>query len=189
VIDYIGLEYYLLIGLIIVGCGYAQGHLTGSAIRDRIHVGRNFVRIISIPLAALFFLQAFIKIHGMSNIANSPFAQTVAIHDISELSNFVQSFLPNDTFESILFAVPIVLFLLTFVAGASGKSKVFIRTISLIAVGFMFSIKYLGLEVDDDVMTWFVLYQLAIPTGILISTRALKNIQRLSSRIHFLKFP
>ena len=166
-IDDIGLQSYLLIVGIISVLGYAQGHITGSAIRDWFHIGRSFVKILAIPIATLFFLQTFIKINGMINAENFQLTQTFTNLNVLEFPNLILGILPTDIFEVISFTLPIGLLLLTFVAGIHGISKNFIRCMSVIAMVFMISIKYLGVSVDDDVMTLFILYQLTIPVGIL----------------------
>ena len=184
-IDDIGLQSYLGIVLIISALGYAQGHITGSAIRKKFKIGRNFVKFLAIPIATLFFLHAFIKINGMIDAGNSQLTQTFTNLNLTQLPNLILGILPTDIFEVISFALPIGLFLLTFVAEIRGISKNFIRVMSVIAMIFMLSINYLGIVVDDDVMTLFILYQLTIPVGILISTGAFKSIQRWSARINF----
>ncbi len=184
-IEIIGLQYFLIISLIIFVIGYVQGHLTGSAIRHRFHVGHRFIRLISIPVAGLFFLQAIIRINSMSNVGSSSLAQPVSIQDLSGLSHFAQSLLPQDVFSAISLGLPVTIILLTVIARIRGRTRIFIMTVSLIALGFMISVKYLGVNIDDEIMTWYVLYQFAVPTGVLISTRALNRIQRLLSRIHF----
>jgi len=189
VIDTIGVSSYIIASVVILGIGYAQGHITGSAIRHRFHVGRHFVKILSIPIAGLFLLQSIIKINSMMNSESSTNIQTVTNFDLAGLSNLVHSFVPSDTFGMISLAIPIVIILLTFMAGITGFSRNFIMTVSLIALAFMVSVTYLGFQFGDDVMLWFVLYQLSVSTGVLISTGAFNNIQRLLYRIHFPNFP
>ena len=183
--ELLDLQYFLFISLIIFVIGFVQGHLTGSAIRHRFHVGHHFIRLISIPIAGLFFFQAIIRINSMSNVGSSSLAQAISIQDLSGVSHFAQSLLPQDTFGAISLGLPMTIILLTAIARIRGRTGIFIMTVSLIALGFMISVKYLGLNVDDEVMTWYVLYQFAVPTGVLISTGALNRIQLLLSRIHF----
>ena len=182
-IDTIGVLYYVIASLVILGIGYAQGHITGSAIRHRFSLGRHFVRYLSIPVTVLFLLQAIIKINNMTNTENSTNIQTLTI-DFSQLGNLVQSFMPNDTLDLISFAIPVGIVLLTIMAGITGFSRRFIMTVSVIAFAFMVSVK-LGVQMGDDVMLWFILYQVGVSCGVLIGTGALRSLQRLSHHLHF----
>jgi len=183
VIDYIGIEFYFIISLIIAGFGYAQGHITGSAIRHRFSLGRHFVRYLSIPVTVLFLLQAIIKINNMTNTENSTNIQTFTIN-FSQLVNSVQSLMPNDTLDIISYAIPVVIVLLTFMTGITGFSRRFIMTVSVIAFSLMVSVN-LGVQMGDDAMLLFILYQVGVSCGVLIGTGALRSLQRLLHHIHF----
>jgi len=177
----LGENEYLLITFIILSVGFAQGYITGNRIRKKFQRTKYFLRFVSIIIAGLFIIQATIRIDSISHVQKS--VSNFALDNPNQLFEMMNSLIPSDTFGWISLGIPTFLVILTFVSKLSKLPKLIFFGINIIALGFMISVKFLGVNIDADTMMLFVVYQIGIPMGVLVSTGALDQSLKWISKI------